>query len=117
MHRTSDSVTPNRRVRASTRAALVRAIRMRDRGCSEQATRREEARAFARVRADRAHGELALEHVVGWLRSAWDEVYGPASLHSGRELAYHALVSRCLASCVGADDAATPSRSRRDPIA
>ena len=103
MHRTSDSVSPNRRVVGSTRAALVRAIRMRDRGCAEGATRREEERAFARARRDRARGDLALEHVVRWIRDAWDEVYGPASLHSGRELAYHALVSRCLASCVRAD--------------
>jgi hypothetical protein len=115
MHPTRDSVTPDRQVLASTRAALVRAIRMRDRGCSEQAVRREEQRALARVRADRARADLALEHVVRWVRDAWDEVYGPASFHSGRELAYHALVSRCLAGCVQADAGATPNRSRRAP--
>jgi len=95
-----NSVGQDPEARAEMRAALVRAIRMRRRAASEQASREEEEHAFAQVRAERARGRLALEHVVGWLRDAWDDVYGPVSPISGRELAYYRFVSRCLAHCV-----------------
>jgi hypothetical protein len=114
MHTTSDGCNGCDRgaVSASARRALVRAIRTGERGCAEETRRREERRAFARVRADRALGGVTLEDVVRALRSAWDEVYGPTCTIPGRRLAYYRLVSRCLASCVRPDSVASDGDSR-----
>lgn len=111
MHSTSNGFERGA-VSASTRAALVGAIRMGERGCAEETRRREEQRAFARVRADRSLGRVALEDVVRALRRAWDEVYGPTFPIPGRELAYYRLVSRCLASCVRPDSVTSDGESR-----
>ena len=99
MHSTRDRVGVGNGIRATTRSALVRAIRLRYRGCSREAIRREEGRAFARARADLAHGGVGLEDVVLAIRDAWEQVHGQTAPLAGRKLSYYKLVSRCLASC------------------
>lgn len=90
------------RIRAPTHQALVRAIRLRDDGCVTEADR-EEKRAFALVRADRARTTIALEDVVRAIRLAWDRVHGPAAPLAGRTIAYYRLIARCLRTCVRLD--------------
>jgi hypothetical protein len=107
MHSTSDAIGVVGGVRAPTRSAIVRALRIRSRGCSKEATLREERRAFTRARADLGRSGIGLEDVVAAIRDAWDQVHGPAEPVSGRRLSYYRFVSRCLASCVRPDDAAS----------
>ena len=114
MHSTSDAVGAVGGVRPPTRSALVRAIRIRSRGCSEEATRREEKRAFTRVRADLRRRGIGLEDVVTAIREAWDQVHGPVEPLSGRKLSYYRFVSRCLASCVRSDYTASKDEAREE---
>ena len=103
MHAAASSFDGDAGLCSSTLAALVRAIHLRCQGRAIEADR-EEVRAVASVYADCARSGPALESVVRAVRSAWDRVHGPVGPIVGRELAYYRLVSRCLRSCVEADE-------------